>query len=156
MLDQIEESDSVQVGLHKREIPEKSARTRHTRQRQAVLDTIAALAGKHPTAAEIHLHLRESHPHLSLATVYRSLHALTERQAVIEMRVENVTRYDGGLEPHHHFVCRLCGVMMDVTSDVLPMHVTDSLAEALRAAGLRPDPFMLQFSGVCQGCLTDD
>ena len=127
-------------------------RKRNTRQRQAVLEAIQTLAGKHPTAAEVYSCLHDDHPNLSLATVYRALHALTEDRAILEMRVENVARYDAGPEPHHHFICRECGQVADLSEDALPNSVTETLLSCLCAAGFAADPFPLQFIGLCALC----
>lgn len=124
-------------------------RTRNTQQRQAVLRAVRDLDGVHPTAADVFDRLRAEHPHMSLATVYRALHALVEQDAVTEMRVENVARYDAGPAPHHHVVCRRCGAVHDVCADAVP----DTLLRAFEeATGFRLDRHPLQMSGLCPAC----
>nr|CAA9222868.1 Peroxide stress regulator PerR, FUR family [uncultured Armatimonadetes bacterium] len=124
-------------------------RTRNTVQRRAVLDSLLALPG-HPTAADVFGHVRESYPNLSLATVYRALHALVEQGAVLEMRVENVSRYDGGQTPHHHVVCRACGAVADAPAEALPTPVLGNLE---RASGFVLDRHPVQFTGICPQCV---
>ena len=133
----------------------RTRRKRNTRQRQAVLSAISALDGRHPTAADIYARLRDEHPNLSLATVYRALHALTEDRTITEMRVENVARYDAGPHPHHHLICRQCGQASDIDACSLPPGAIETLLQSLLAGGFAPDPFPIQFYGVCKKCQKD-
>ena len=126
-------------------------RTRNTRQRRAILDAIRA-SGGHPTAAEVFACVRAQggYPRLSLATVYRALEALVEQGDILEMRVGGVGRYDGGVTPHHHVVCRTCGDVTDVPAALLP---ADLMADLERASGYRVDPGQpIQFLGLCSEC----
>ena len=127
-------------------------RTRNTGQRRAILDAIRA-SGGHPTAAEVFTRVRErgGYPRLSLATVYRALDALVEQGDILEMRVGGVGRYDGGVTPHHHVVCRTCGHVTDVPAALLPPDLMNDLG---RASGYRVDPGQpIQFVGQCSPCL---
>lgn len=127
-------------------------RTRNTQQRKAVLDAVRALIGQHPTAADVFAQVRADHPHLSLATVYRALHALVEQNAVCEIRVENVARYDAGACPHHHLICRRCGRVTDVPTDALPESVLANVLSAVDEAGFILDFHPVQFTGLCAAC----
>jgi Fur family ferric uptake transcriptional regulator/Fur family peroxide stress response transcriptional regulator len=125
-------------------------RTRNTIQRKAILDVLRTTPG-HPTAADVFARVRAGgHPNLSLATVYRALHALVESGEIAEMRIDNVARYDGGPAPHHHVVCRICGSVADVPVTALPTTVFRRLEQA---SGFRLDGHhVLQLSGVCPAC----
>jgi len=123
-------------------------RTRNTVQRRAVLCAIQDLAGTHPTAADVYAHLRPAHPNMSLATVYRALHALVQQRQIGETCIENVTRYDDRPEPHHHALCRGCGAVADVFAPLPP-----SAVRRLRESS----PFVLDtcsvmFTGLCPSC----
>ncbi len=124
-------------------------RTRNTFQRRAVLQAVRDRAGFHPTAGEVWAHVRETHPQLSLATVYRALHALVEQREIGETHGENGTRYDASPLPHHHVECRLCGTLADVAAPLPP-----SVVRALRAASPFPllDLDALRLTGVCASC----
>ncbi len=132
-------------------------RTRNTIQRKAVQEAIHMLAGNHPTAAEVYATVRIGYPQLSLATVYRALHALVEQQAITEMRIDNVARYDVGMAghvpqslPHHHVVCRSCGQVTDICASALPVHFLRAVEEATE--GFTLDFHPIQFRGVCAAC----
>ena len=132
-------------------------RTRNTIQRKAVQEAIHALAGRHPTASEVYAWVRVGYPQLSLATVYRALHALVEQQAITEIRVDTVARYDVGMthhapqpSPHHPIVCRVCGSVADVCTSALPLPFLQAVEEATEGFAL--DFFPIQFQGVCAPC----
>lgn len=127
-------------------------RTRNTQQRRAVLDAVRALVGRHPTAAEVFDVVRLRQPRMSLATVYRALHALVQQNQIIEMRVENVTRYDAGPCVHHHVVCRKCGAVVDVCGEMMPESLFSVLRALESASGFNLDLHPLQVSGVCPDC----
>ncbi|MDX1933635.1 MAG: transcriptional repressor [Capsulimonadales bacterium] len=128
------------------------SRTRNTQQRKAVLRAVQSLAGSHPTAADIHNTLREEHPQMSLATVYRALHALVRQNSVCEMRIENTARYDAGPCPHHHLVCRHCGSVTDICAESLPPTVLQTLKLRIADTGFTLDNYPVQFSGLCAKC----
>jgi Fe2+ or Zn2+ uptake regulation protein len=127
-------------------------RTRNTQQRKAILRAVQTLAGKHPTAADVFVQVRTEYPHMSLATVYRALHALVEQNAVCEMRVENVALYDAGPCPHHHLVCRRCGRVTDVQAEAVPDSVLASVLRTVEPSGFVLDAHPIQFTGLCATC----
>ena len=124
-------------------------RTRNTQQRKAVLGAVQTLAGQHPTAADVFARVREDYPNMSLATVYRAIHALVEQQAITEMRVENVARYDTAPCVHHHVVCRHCGAITDVCAGALPKAFLRYLE---KQSGFALDRHPIQVSGLCSQC----
>ncbi len=130
-------------------MPAAARRTRNTQQRKAVLGAVHALNGQHPTAADVFAEVRQSYPNMSLATVYRALHALSEQQAITEMRVENVARYDAGPCFHHHVICRRCGAINDVCAEALP---TAFLRYLEKQSGFSLDRHPIQVSGLCPSC----
>jgi Fe2+ or Zn2+ uptake regulation protein len=131
---------------------ETGKRARNTQQRKAVLRAVRELTGEHPTAADVFGRVRADHPRVSLATVYRALHALVEQNVVCEMRVENVTRYDAGPRPHHHLICRRCGRVTDVQAEAIPDLIFASLLRNVEPTGFILDPHPVQFSGICADC----
>jgi Fe2+ or Zn2+ uptake regulation protein len=132
---------------------EPARRTRNTGQRKAVLKAVQTLDGKHPTAMDVFEQVRSDYPCMSLATVYRALHALVEQKALVEMRVENVARYDAGPCPHHHVVCKRCGAVRDVCVEVCPEALPISTLHVLQEmTGFALDAHPLQLSGLCPQC----
>ncbi len=82
-----------------------------TAQRMAVMSALEQ-ARDHPTAEELHAHLRIAVPGLALKTVYAVLHELAQLRLVepIPMSV-GATRWEPNTAPHAHFVCDNCALL---------------------------------------------
>ena len=73
-----------------------------TPQRMAILEAIYEL-NNHPTAEMIREHIKDTHPGIASATIYKVLDALEEKQLVSRVKTEkDIKRYDGIVENHHH------------------------------------------------------
>jgi Fur family transcriptional regulator, peroxide stress response regulator len=112
-------SEGRRAGYAARRLKEFAARCRRgglavTPQRLAVIEELLQSA-EHPRADEIYAAVRRRHPHISLATVHRTLETLC---AIGEARkvtaLHDSARYDGNLTPHHHVVCIRCRRVRDV------------------------------------------
>lgn len=69
----------------------------------------------HPTPEEVLHAVRRRQPSISLNTVYTTLETLVAAGAIQRGDVAaGPLRYDVKLEPHHHAVCRGCGLQADV------------------------------------------
>lgn len=111
-----------------------------TPQRLAIVEYLQRCE-HHPTADDVLEAVNEKFRMTSRATVYNTLHWLTENGWLAEIYEGGVARFDPNLEPHHHFVCRRCGRVEDVDYDaVAPQpqctlpgrHVVESFELTLR------------------------
>lgn len=103
----------------------------------------------HPTAAQIHERLSAGRSGVSLATVYRNLELLVAEGRVREVPCERgPARYDGNVEPHHHFSCEDCGSIADVGLPT-PRGLVSRLA---RDHALRAERVSITFHGRCPAC----
>jgi Fe2+ or Zn2+ uptake regulation protein len=85
-----------------------------TPQRLAIIETLMQ-ADDHPRAEEIFARVRRRHPHISLATVHRTLETLCRiGEARKVTLLHDSARYDGNLEPHQHVICVRCRRIEDV------------------------------------------
>jgi Fur family transcriptional regulator, peroxide stress response regulator len=76
-----------------------------TPQRVAVLEAIHLL-NNHPTAERISDCIRQHHPNISVATVYKVLDVLVDNQLVKRVKTDkDVMRYDARMQEHHHLYC---------------------------------------------------
>jgi Fur family peroxide stress response transcriptional regulator len=76
-----------------------------TPQRIAILEAIIKL-NNHPTAENIIDYIRNNHPNIATATVYKVLDALVANELIIKVKTEkDVMRYDAVMERHHHLYC---------------------------------------------------
>jgi len=85
-----------------------------TPQRLAIIRALLA-SGEHPSADAVFETVRREHPHVSLATVHRTLDTLCEiGEARKVTPLHDSARYDGNVTPHHHVVCVRCHRIRDV------------------------------------------
>jgi len=76
-----------------------------TPQRIAILEAIIKL-NNHPTAENIIDFIRNNHPNIATATVYKVLDALTSNELIKKVKTErDIMRYDAVMESHHHLYC---------------------------------------------------
>jgi Fur family ferric uptake transcriptional regulator len=130
--------------------PEKmrSRGYRVTPQRKAILDAICA-AGRRVTIEEIIRSVCRKSPHLNRATIYRNLKFLQKIHLVDVTGSGKQRRFEiAGLEPHHHIICRKCGMEMDLD----PMLVKQLTGAVQRKFGFQIDDSHLCFSGLCRSC----
>lgn len=124
---------------------------RATPQRVAVWQGLQALAGQHPTAAELHSYLHAAHPTLGLATVYNALDLLAGLGLVRGVRLEGAVRYDVASAPHINLVCTRCGRIDDLPpSAALPLPAWQAAIAA--ASGYRFTGSHLDLHGLCPTC----
>jgi len=85
-----------------------------TPQRLAIIKALLNSA-EHPRADAVYEVVRREHPHISLATVHRTLETLCEiGEARKVTTLHDSARYDGNLTPHHHVVCVECRRVRDI------------------------------------------
>lgn len=94
---------AISISQIKDKLVEKGLKV--TPQRIAILEAIYTLKN-HPTAEMIMDFIKENHPGIALATVYKVLDALAENQLIKRVKTDkDILRYDGILENHHHLYC---------------------------------------------------
>jgi len=92
----------------------RSKRMAVTPQRLAVMRALLE-SGDHPRAEVVYAKVRAEHPHISLATVHRTLETLCEiGEAHKVTPLHETARYDGNTRPHHHVVCVRCKRIEDI------------------------------------------
>lgn len=122
---------------------------RLTRQRRLVLEIFAAHAG-HLEADRVYQLAKERDPHISLATVYRSLALLKEIGLVQEHRLgQDHGHFEASpTDPHYHFTCLRCQRVIEFDAPQVKM-IAQDLSER---EGLRITDIHLLLSGYCAQC----
>ena len=120
---------------------------RYSRQRELIFEAVRD-SKEHPTAEMVYAQLRPENPNLSLGTVYRNLHQLSDEGVLVRMPFP-VERYDAELMPHCHFRCKGCGRVIDMEQPYDP--TLDSEAKN-DLPGFRVDGHDLVFTGLCPAC----
>jgi Fur family transcriptional regulator, peroxide stress response regulator len=112
-------SEGRRAGYAAQRLAEFAARCRQgglavTPQRLAIIRVLLASA-EHPRADAVYAAVRREHPHISLATVHRTLETLCEiGEARKVTSLHDSARYDGNVTPHHHVVCVRCRRVRDI------------------------------------------
>lgn len=119
-----------------------------TPQRLAVLRALRA-ALDHPCPEALFARLKPRHPRLSLGTVYKALHQLTDAGLAREVSVagDNRRRFDGNLAPHQHLVCVVCRGVTDHCDPGLAALPLPRRLPGFTAAALTVDVL-----GTCRRC----
>lgn len=122
---------------------------KYSRQREAVL-TYLRSTKSHPTAETVYLQIRKEFPRISLGTVYRNLNLLAEQGEILRLSCgDGVEHFDATVRPHHHFICRKCGVIMDL--EMPPIDSIDEMADENFSGKI--EGHEIYFYGTCNNCL---
>jgi Fe2+ or Zn2+ uptake regulation protein len=89
---------------------------RLTSQRLVILDFLRK-TNSHPTAEQIFGIVKKRLPSISFGTVYRGLHFLKARGFIKECVINNVSRFEGRVDSHIHFVCDNCKRVFDIEGE---------------------------------------
>lgn len=93
---------------------------RPTRQRLALARLLFDAGHRHITAEQLHSEAIAAEMRVSLATVYNTLHQLTDAGLLREVVVEAGRSYfDTNISDHHHFFYEGNGHLSDVPSDTV-------------------------------------
>ena len=125
---------------------------KYSRQRECILKDLQSRRD-HPTADMVDESVRDSFPNISLGTVYRNLSLLAENGTILKISTENgPDHFDGFIHPHTHFICRVCGNVIDM--DYVPDEKVVKNASATFSGII--DEYKLQFFGKCKECLSEN
>lgn len=116
-----------------------------TPRRLAILEAIAEL--NHPTTEEIIRYIRKSNPKIAVATVYKALAIMADRNAVSVVKTGNDSnRYDAVIESHHHLCSSSTGIILDYADEKLSELVRKYL-KGKKIEGFSIEDFRLQIIG---------
>lgn len=119
-----------------------------TPQRLAIIKALLESA-EHPRADAVYAVVREQHPHISLATVHRTLETLCEiGEARKVTMLHDSARYDGNVTRHHHVVCVKCRRIKDIE---IP-HLDKLLAGHSELGEFKVLGSSLEIHALCENC----
>lgn len=120
---------------------------RQTKQKQIIYDALKTL--DHPTATEVYGYIRDTHPSVSRATVFRVLGGFATNGRALELRAAgSEVRYDYNVHPHYHARCLTCGRVADVVVDGLPQSGLSVKVDG----DFSVEGYSVEFFGSCRGC----
>lgn len=128
-----------------------------TTQRKIVLQTMLEHEEEHLTVEEIYHYIKDDHPEIGLATVYRNILILNEMKIVEKVSLDDgLTRYeltnDDEEHRHHHLICDVCGKIIEVKEDLMG-NIENSFLETY---GFLVHDHQAKFFGVCKECQKKD
>lgn len=123
---------------------------KHSRQRDAILETFFAMGGHVPVEALV-ARVRERDPRVSVATVYRTMKLLAECGLAVPRQFgDGQTRYEPAADRHHHdhLICTGCGRIVEFEND----RIEDLQARIARGHGFEVESHRLEIYGQCPEC----
>ncbi|MFH1620199.1 MAG: Fur family transcriptional regulator [bacterium] len=128
----------------------RSRGLRLTAPRRIILDHLAS-AGMHSSAEKIYKDLKERHPGIGRATVFRTLN-LFENAGLCEKKPRVLLKrgfeIKAGRVHHDHMVCLSCGKILEFNNPAI-----ESLQDAeTRKLGFRAVSHTLEINGYCRTC----
>ena len=133
------------------------AKIRKSCQREALLAELRSRKD-HPSAEMLYDALKKEYPHMSLGTVYRNLALLTGLGEIKKIPCAGDSeRYDGFTGPHDHFVCRVCGRVVDVMPAGAAGNADEEKTAAVHGTAVPSEigdveSHSLTFYGICREC----
>jgi Fur family peroxide stress response transcriptional regulator len=119
-----------------------------TPQRIAILKFLEGNTS-HPTAEDIFIEIKKTHPTVSFATVYNTLEALRGLGELSEITIDPERKhFDPNPSPHHHIICTVCNKIGDVFEDYSEaIRLPDCILEDFTVSGNH-----INFYGICRDC----
>ncbi len=122
---------------------------RITNQKRVILDYLKNTK-IHPSAERVYLEVKKKLPQISQGTVYRILNSFKEKGEIQEIPL-NVSRYDGDVSSHAHFICQKCekiSDMFDVCRECRFLNRRLRKKEKIN----RINKYQVYFYGLCKNC----
>ncbi|HUO60382.1 MAG TPA: Fur family transcriptional regulator [Candidatus Acidoferrales bacterium] len=119
-----------------------------THQRYVIYNVLQEMPG-HPGPEEVYSRVRAKIPSISLATVYKTLHAFLESGIVNEVSLHGGSlRVDPNPDFHHHLVCVDCRSITDVPQEAVgPVKMQGKLPQ-----GFQVERYSVEIQGLCSQC----
>ena len=115
-----------------------------TIQRTSILKVIDK-AG-HINIDDIYEEVKELHPTLSLATIYKNIILMQENSVIVEVPMNGQkSKYELSKEEHMHLICQVCGTIQD-------NKISPQTREALVVENFQLSSSKINLYGVCQSC----
>jgi Fur family peroxide stress response transcriptional regulator len=119
-----------------------------TPQRLVICEVILS-SKEHPTAEQVYEKVKETYPAISMATVYQTLHLLSQIGLVQEIRFsDRVFRFDPDISPHINIICKKCKKIEDYKAE----SIEKLWAQIIKELGLKPIGQRIDIYTYCDKC----
>ena len=110
----------------------KQSGVRPTRQRLAIGGLLFAGEDRHVTAEQLHAEVVSLGEHVSLATVYNTLHQFRRAGLVRELAIDGSKAYfDTNTSNHNHFLLEQSGQLMDIPGNSIQVSGLPQLPDGM-------------------------
>ncbi len=117
-----------------------------TPQRIAIVEEIC-LKG-HINIDDLFNSLKLKFPSISLATIYKNIHAMLDKLFLSEVQIPNAKSvYELKRELHSHLICKKCNKIEDIHLDTACL-----VSEVTAKSSFKPEELSVVFSGFCKEC----
>lgn len=124
---------------------------RNTSQRFEVLQAAKQLY--HPSADEVYNELKAKNKNIGRATVFRNMNLLAGEGVFLKVCFQGEPiRFDTNPRQHDHFVCRLCGKIVDLDSQTDCVDYESCYSEQ----GVFIEKKFVTYYGLCSSCHTQN
>jgi Fur family transcriptional regulator, ferric uptake regulator len=123
---------------------------KHSRQRDLIVETFFAIGGHVPVDGLVE-RVRVRDPHVSVATVYRTMKLLAESGLAVARRFDDgQTRYEaaGHGDHHDHLICTSCGRIVEFENE----RIEELQLRVARSHGFEVESHKLELYGRCERC----
>ncbi len=128
----------------------KNYHLKATPQRIEILKAIDSLG--HANIDEIYEIAKKRHSTMSLATVYKNVTALLEKNLLKEVALNNFkSKYEITKKTHAHLVCKECGAVEDID---LNSNIYEESKALTKDKEFNFDDLELNIYGICKKCKT--
>ena len=129
----------------------RDAGLRPTRQRLALGNLLFAGHDRHVTAEQLHAEVSTEGEHVSLATVYNTLHQFRQAGLLREIAIDsNKTYFDTNTSNHNHYLLEPEGELMDIESDSITIDGLPEPPEGMRVSHIDVVVRLVQGVGAAQ------
>lgn len=125
---------------------------------EMIINVLRENYDKHLTVEEIFAILKERDNNIGIATVYRNLKQLEEKELVKKAYItDNLSscyevNIKSNIHSHHHLICKQCGKIIDFEEDLLD--VIEKIIDV--TTGFQIYDHNLVFYGKCKDCNNND
>jgi Fur family peroxide stress response transcriptional regulator len=103
----------------------------------------------HPTAQQVYDQVKNIHPTVSLATVYKTLEVLKSLDLMQEINLpQGQARFDSYMKPHINLICLQCGNIIDLDETT----AIEETRKVAAAAKFKPKGQRIDIFGICKRC----
>jgi Fur family transcriptional regulator, ferric uptake regulator len=129
---------------------------KHSRQRETIAQVFFGMGGHVPIETLV-ARVREQEPHISVATVYRTMKLLADCGLAVARRFgDGQTRYEPSTrhhpDAHDHLICTGCGAIVEFESD----RISEVQTRVARRHGFEVERRRLELYGRCAACRKSD